>query len=236
MDMTNSIVPKSDQINADDLMTGPITVTVAKVSAGSAEQPVDVHLVEFPGRAFRPSKSMRRVMVAAWGAETSVYTGHRLTLYRDPKIRFGKDEVGGIRISHMSHIDKSLKIALTVTRGRREAFSVDPLSNGPTESEHKPAPTRTELEDAGGDFGPGVGSVMSDKQMSLIGMLFGKLGMYATSVQLAYVSDVIERPITDAKQLTMYEASRLISYLKKDEKEFDQARLAAEAERDGIEQ
>ena len=131
MDMTASIIPKSDQLNADDLISGPVTVTVESVTAGNAEQPVDVHLVEFPGRAFRPSKSMRRVMVAAWGAETSAYTGRRMTLYRDPSIKFGKDEVGGIRISHMSDIDKTLKIALTVTRGKREPFVVAALADAP---------------------------------------------------------------------------------------------------------
>ena len=131
MDMTASIIPKSDQLNADDLISGPVTVTVDSVIAGNAEQPVDVHLVEFPGRAFRPSKSMRRVMVAAWGAETSAYTGRRMTLYRDPSIKFGKDEVGGIRISHMSDIDKTLKIALTVTRGKREPFVVAALADAP---------------------------------------------------------------------------------------------------------
>ena len=136
MDLTDSIVPKSDQLNADDLVTGPRTFTIEKVSEGSPEQPVNVHLVELPGRPFRPSKSMRRVMVAAWGVQTATYTGHRLTLYRDPDITFGRDKVGGIRISHMSHIDKRLTLALTVTRGKRAAFVVDPLTeDAPTTSE-----------------------------------------------------------------------------------------------------
>lgn len=128
MDLTESIAPKSDQLNADDLMAGPVTVTIAEVSKGTPEQPVDVHLVEFPGRAYRPSKSMRRVMVSAWGAEASAYTGRRLTLYRNPEITFGKDKVGGIEISHLSHIDKPLTVALTATRGKRKNFTVAPLA------------------------------------------------------------------------------------------------------------
>ena len=96
MDLTDSIAPKSDQLNAEDLLTGPRTFTIEKVAAGSIEQPVNVHLVEFPGRPYRPSKSMRRLMVAAWGKESSVYAGRRLTLYRNPDIMFGKDKVGGI--------------------------------------------------------------------------------------------------------------------------------------------
>jgi len=127
MDLTASIAPRSDQLNADDLISGPVTVTVQEVVAGTPEQPVDVRLVEFPGRAYRPSKSMRRVMVSAWGAEASTYAGHRITLFRNPEITFGRDKVGGIEISHLSHIDKPLTVALTATRGKRKNFTVTPL-------------------------------------------------------------------------------------------------------------
>lgn len=128
MDMTESIAPKSDQLNADDLIGGPVTVTVREVTAGNPEQPVNVALEEFPGRAYRPSKSMRRVMVLAWGPEASAYAGRRLTLYRNPEITFGKDKVGGIEISHLSHLPKPLTIALTATRGKRKSFTVQPLA------------------------------------------------------------------------------------------------------------
>ncbi|MFE4229167.1 hypothetical protein ACFRJ8_14910 [Arthrobacter sp. NPDC056886] len=128
MDLTESIAPKSDQLNADDLMAGPVTVTIREVAKGSPEQPVDVHLVEFPGRAYRPSKSMRRVLVSAWGAEASTYAGHRITLFRNPEITFGRDKVGGIEISHLSHIPKPLTVALTATRGKRKNFTVAPLA------------------------------------------------------------------------------------------------------------
>jgi len=127
MDLTESIAPKSDQLNADDLMAGPVTVTIAEVAKGSPEQPVDVRLVEFPGRAYRPSKSMRRVMVSAWGAEAGTYGGRRLTLVRNPEITFGREKVGGIEISHLSNIDKPHTVALTATRGKRRSFTVQPL-------------------------------------------------------------------------------------------------------------
>lgn len=129
MDLTATIAPKSDQINAEDLIAGPRTFTIDRVAAGSDEQPVNVHLVELPGRPYRPSKSMRRVMVAAWGKEAGEYAGRRLTLYRDPKVKFGGDAVGGIKISHLSHIGKRLAIALTVTRGKRAPHVVEPLSD-----------------------------------------------------------------------------------------------------------
>jgi hypothetical protein len=142
MDLTESIAPKSDQINAEDLLTGPRTFTIERVSAGSDEQPVDVHLVELPGRPYRPSKSMRRVMVAAWGAEASAYAGRRLTLYRDAEVTFGRDKVGGIKISHLSHIEKRMALALTVTRGKRAPHVVEPL---PDVAPPAPEPTAEQV-------------------------------------------------------------------------------------------
>ena len=133
MDITDTIAPRSDQLNADDLLVGPRTFTVEKVTAGTPEQPVEIHLVGFPGRPFKPSKTVRRILVTAWGPEASNYVGRRMTLYRDPEITFGKDKVGGIRVSHLSDIDKRIQLALTVTRGKRSPFTVDPLPSMPAE-------------------------------------------------------------------------------------------------------
>jgi hypothetical protein len=128
-DMTESIAPKSDQLNAEDLLTGPRTFTIAEVKRGSVEQPVDVHLVEHPGRPFKPSKTVRRIMVAAWGADASTYAGKRLTLYRDPAVRFGGMDVGGIRVSHMSGIDKPMTLVLSVSKGKRAPYVIKPLAD-----------------------------------------------------------------------------------------------------------
>jgi len=126
MDLTESIQARSDQINADDLIQGPMTVTVREVIGGRAESPFDFLLVE-TDRAYRPSKTMRRVIVAAWGPEAKEYSGRRLTLYREPSIKFGGQTVGGIRVSHMSHIEQRVEVMLQVTRGKREKFVVEPL-------------------------------------------------------------------------------------------------------------
>lgn len=128
MDISSSTAPRTDQQNFDNYLAGPKTVTISEVKAGTAEQPIEIHLVEFPGQPYKPSKSMRRVLVASWGAEASVYAGRRMTLFGDPTVRFGSAVVGGIKISHLSHIDKPLKTALTVSRGKREQFTVTPLT------------------------------------------------------------------------------------------------------------
>jgi hypothetical protein len=149
MDLTESIAPKSDQLNAEDLLTGPRTFTIEKVEAGSIEQPVNVHLVELPGRPYRPSKSMRRIMVAAWGPEAAAYAGRRITLVRNPEIKFGGAAVGGIEIAAMSNLPKRLTVSLMVTKGKRKPFNVDPLPAAPAPAPDAiPAEVRVNAEKA----------------------------------------------------------------------------------------
>jgi hypothetical protein len=132
MDISAAAAPKSDQINADDLMSGPRVITIVETRRGNAEQPVEIVTAEFgQGRPYRPGKSMIRVLINAWGADANRYAGRRLMIYRDPEVTFGREKVGGIRISHMSHIGKQLTLALTVTRGKRKPYVVEPLPDGP---------------------------------------------------------------------------------------------------------
>lgn len=131
LDISKTTEPRSDQLNFDDVAVAPLTITVTEVKAGPPDQPVHLHSAEYPGRPYKPGKSMRRVLVAAWGKDGSEYVGRRIMLFGDPTIRFGKDEVGGIRISHLSHIDKALTIPLTITRGKRAPFVVEPLTPDP---------------------------------------------------------------------------------------------------------
>lgn len=127
-DMSPVIVPKSDQVNSDDLIAGPITITIRDVQIkGGQEQPVSVYF-DGSDKAFRPCKSMARVMVAVWGADSKKYLGRSLTLYRDPTVKWAGVEVGGIRISHMSHMDGPMTMALTATKGSRKPYTVHPLS------------------------------------------------------------------------------------------------------------
>jgi hypothetical protein len=120
----DTIAPKSDQLNADDLLAGPQTVTIVKWSRGSDEkQPLDLYVA---GRKvpYRPCKSMRRVMVAAWGEYPQDWVGKSLTMFCDPEVVFGGVKVGGIRISHISDIPNDLSVLLTATKGKRHPYTV----------------------------------------------------------------------------------------------------------------
>ena len=139
MDISDTLAPNSDQLDAVDLLTGSRTFTIESVSKGDVEQPVQIHLAEFP-RVWRPGKSMRRVLVAAWGPEASTYVGRRVTLYCDNDVRFGGEKVGGTRISHMTDLkgNKPLSVPLLISRGKSAMFTVQPLTepapqpSGPT--------------------------------------------------------------------------------------------------------
>jgi hypothetical protein len=128
MNLSTTITPKSDQLNADDLLSGPRTIRITDVQAGaSPEQPVNIHFDGDNGRPYKPGKSMRRVLVSMWGADSKAYIDKRITLYNDPTITFGPEKTGGIRISHASGIDAPLEIALTVKKGKRRPHTVQPL-------------------------------------------------------------------------------------------------------------
>lgn len=127
-DLSRTIIPKSDQLNSEQLLTGPMTVTITDVSAsGSAEQPVTVHYAGEDGRPYRPCKTMRRLMIFAWGADGNAWIGKSMTLYHDPSIKWGGEAVGGIRISHMSDIPKDISVKLTLTRSKKTVHDVKVL-------------------------------------------------------------------------------------------------------------
>ena len=130
MDISDTLAPKSDQLDAVDLLGGPQTFTITEVTRGNAEQPVQIKLAEFP-RVWRPGKSMRRVLAHCWGTDASAWVGRRVTLYCDESVRFGNDVVGGTRISHLSHIDKRRSVPLLVKRGKSAVFTVEPLPDAP---------------------------------------------------------------------------------------------------------
>jgi len=129
LDISATAAPKSDQLNADDLFGGPleITITHCELRAADLQQPLLIYYMGCDGRPYKPCKSMRRVLIAAWGYDATQFAGRRLRLYRDDRVSYGGNAVGGIRISHMSDIEEPLTLLLTVRRAARERYTVEPL-------------------------------------------------------------------------------------------------------------
>jgi hypothetical protein len=125
--LRDTIIPKSDQMNADDLVGTTATITVSGVSRGSIESPLIVNYYNDGGRPFKPCKTMRKLLIAAWGEDGNAWTGHSMTLFCDDTVKYAGKNVGGIRISHLSHIAKRLQVNLQVTRGKKQLYTVNIL-------------------------------------------------------------------------------------------------------------
>lgn len=127
LDMSTTIAAKSSQLNADDLMGGPITVKITNVFATNGDQPIAINYEGDGGKPYLPCKSMRRVLVHVWGNDGKSYIGRSMTLYRDPSVKYGGIEVGGIRISHMTDVNGQITMALTGQRGAKKSYVVKQL-------------------------------------------------------------------------------------------------------------
>lgn len=142
MDVSNAIVAKSDQMNAIDLVGGDTTVTIVEVKPGPADQPVHIITDTYgPSRPFKASKTALRDIVQAWGTDSTVWAGRRLTLFNDPDVLWAGQAVGGIRIKAMSHIDKAFEAKHIITRGKSKKVMIQPLPDSPAPVDHVSALT-----------------------------------------------------------------------------------------------
>ena len=124
-DLSSTVIAKSDQLNADDLIE-PITITVTRVDrVKSKDQPVLIHST---GRQpFKPCLTMRRMLISAWGKYKDEWVGRSMVVYCDPEVMWAGKAHGGIRVSHVSHITEPVSKMLQVMRGRKSMFTLLPL-------------------------------------------------------------------------------------------------------------
>ena len=140
----DSIKAKSDQLNAADLMSGPIDVTIKNVTKGPRDQPWHIHL-DGGHQPYKPCKTCRRLILNQWGNNPADWIGRRLRLFCDPNVMWAGAKAGGIRISHMSDIDRAADIPLPVSRGKSALFHVEPLG---ASQQQQPSPLLAEIKTA----------------------------------------------------------------------------------------
>lgn len=131
--LQEALAPRSDQLNADDLIAGPRTlkITAARIVEGDRGiKRITLNYEGDQGKPFKPCKTMGRAMVMVWGiTDEAQMVGKSITVFRDPDVDFGPDKgIGGIRISHMSHISGPKTVKLTVSQGKRKPFVFQPLT------------------------------------------------------------------------------------------------------------
>jgi hypothetical protein len=150
----DAIKPKSDQLNADDLIGKELDITITRITcADSGEQRVSIYFAEGEGskKPWKPCKGMLRVMVDAWGSDLSKWKGQRVRLFRDESVMWARVAVGGIRIRAMSGISKERTFAVTQSKGSKVQMKVARLEASTTKvtppaDKPKPAPEQQQQE------------------------------------------------------------------------------------------
>lgn len=141
-DLTSAIEPKSDQLNSDDLVSGPRTIKITKVVVKeSGEQRVSIFFEGDNNKPWKPAKTMTRLLVAIWkNKDSQSFVGKSVTLYRDPSVTWGSLAVGGIRVSHASHIEDKMVIAVRQKKGVSTPVTILPLKDGPKQEQTSTQP------------------------------------------------------------------------------------------------
>lgn len=127
IDVTKVMAAKSDQLNADDLLTGPRTIRIRDVKENGGEQPVSIFFDGDDGKPWKPSKTALRCLAAVWGSDASKWVGLHCTLFNDETVKWAGQAVGGIRVSHMEGLANQRKLMLTYTRGKKKENIIQPL-------------------------------------------------------------------------------------------------------------
>ena len=129
-DIAKALLPKSDQLNADCLISGSITVRVRAVDVDNSRQAQKIW-VYYDGdddKPFKPCVTMGRCMALIWGDKEKDWVGKSMTLHRDENVDFGNNKnIGGVRISHIEGIDRKTVLKLTKTRGKKGDIVLMPL-------------------------------------------------------------------------------------------------------------
>lgn len=121
--LSDTIVTKSDQLNAEDLLTANrvIKITGARF-VKDPQQPLILNYDGDNGRPYKPCLTMRKALKFAYGDNPDNLIGKSLELYCDPSVKFGKEKVGGVRISGMSDIKSNIRASFTETRGKKKEY------------------------------------------------------------------------------------------------------------------
>jgi len=122
---TQTLEAKSDQLNATDIMGHELVIKIRDARVVAGDQPLAIFFDGDNNRPWKPSKGMRRVLAAAYGTDTDDLIGKSIKLYFEPSVMYAGKEVGGIRVSALSDIDKrGIVVVETINRTQRKPLSI----------------------------------------------------------------------------------------------------------------
>ena len=136
---------KGEYISAVELNNNRPTLTIAKISISRVEDEKKKREVDKPvmwfkeiDRGWMYCKTTGHCMAAMFGNNDDAWIGKRVTLYADPEVRFGSEQVGGIRIAGSPDIAKPLTVRIKFPK--KKAFEVQLApTKAPTQQQQPPA-------------------------------------------------------------------------------------------------
>jgi hypothetical protein len=139
--VSQTTLAKSDQLNFDDFSGQAKVITITEVKVVMGDQPISVFYNGHNGKPWKPSLGMRRLLIEAYGDESNDWVGKSIELYGDTTVKWAGAEIGGIRISALSHIEKcGLTAFITISRGKRRKKTIPLLVIEP------PKPTEEDIK------------------------------------------------------------------------------------------
>jgi len=128
LDMSDVILAKSDQLNAEDLIASPMILNVTGVKKiNSDTQPVFIDYEGGEGRPYKPCKGMVKALSALWSLDGHEWIGKSIRVYMEPSAVYAGKETGGIRINGLSHIDSDKKVTVSESRFKKVTYLIEKL-------------------------------------------------------------------------------------------------------------
>lgn len=145
-DIAHTLLAKSDQLNAADIMGTEKILTITGVDVKqSGDQPVVIHYADEQGRPWKPCLTVRRILSQLWTTESEKWVGQSVAVHRDPTVKWAGEPHGGIRPHAATGLDATVIVKLKEERGGKpKAFEIKPLrlsGDGP-----KSAPIQFSME------------------------------------------------------------------------------------------
>ena len=133
IDLTKHIQADSDCLVAADLVGGPLTILVERVteSGKNDKKKIDIFYANSE-KPFRPCKSMLRILCELWKTtDATTFIGRGITLYREPDCMWKGEKTPGVRICGLSHIEKAVTVVANERRGKMATYQIEPIRPWP---------------------------------------------------------------------------------------------------------
>lgn len=126
-DISHTLIAKSDQLNAADLVGSEKLLTITRVDVKGTSD-VWVHYEGENGRPWKTSLTARRILAALWGTDSSKWIGHTVAVHCDPTVIYAGEEVGGVRPHAATGIESKQSLKFKEKRGPKpKTFEIQPL-------------------------------------------------------------------------------------------------------------